>query len=185
MTYFYTNLKQESFKTLFMTGIVKILNLYIILFCDHLNHFFPVSIHSLQSIQYNGERTQARQWSCSCKTSHPLHTFSLNVLKEMLVFYHYNVLALPLPCCVLCPLFTALLLGFITSFTNFSHFTPLEISKELRFEILLKNRVLPWLQQTKVLFLQSIHCFLQLYVTRYQIGINQGLIQWQPCHTLK
>ena len=30
--------------------IVKMLNLYIILFCTHLYHFFPVSIHYLQCI---------------------------------------------------------------------------------------------------------------------------------------
>ena len=31
--------------------------------------------------------------------------------------------------------------------------------------------------------LQCNHCLLQLYVTRYLISINQGLVQWQPCHT--
>ena len=31
-------------------GIVKILNLYVILLCTHLHHFFPVSIHYMQCI---------------------------------------------------------------------------------------------------------------------------------------
>ena len=33
-----------------IADIVKILNLYIILSCSHLYHFFPVSIHSMQCI---------------------------------------------------------------------------------------------------------------------------------------
>ena len=34
----------------FHSSIIKILNLYIILSCTHLHHFFPVSIHNLQCI---------------------------------------------------------------------------------------------------------------------------------------
>ena len=34
----------------FIFNIVKILSIYIIIFCTHLYHFFPVSIHYLQCI---------------------------------------------------------------------------------------------------------------------------------------